>query len=288
MNGIICVNKPSGFTSFDVIAKLRGILKFRKLGHAGTLDPLATGVLPIFAGKAAKACNLMPNDDKAYEAGFRLGIETDTLDITGTVKKSISDFNVSAELINDTLPEFTGNISQLPPMYSAVSVGGVKLYKLARKGIEVERVPRPVRVYELSLLSYDGSAEGVLRISCSKGTYVRTIISDIGEKLGCGAVMTSLIRTKACGFTLSDCVTLEELEKNGAEKYIIPIDTLFTELPEIRLHAELEKKYRNGVRTEMRNTKSESGRYRVYGADGMFIGIAAMVNNELRVEKNLC
>jgi tRNA pseudouridine55 synthase len=290
LNGVICVDKPRGFTSFDVIAKMRGILRFRKLGHAGTLDPSATGVLPVFAGRAAKACDILPDTDKSYEAGFRLGIETDTLDITGTVLKTSPVFGISHERINGELKRLTGEISQLPPMFSAVSVGGVRLYKYARQGLEVKREPRVVTIFELSLLSYDGVSDGLLSISCSKGAYVRTVISDLGAALGCGAVMTSLVRTKACGFTLSDCATLDELERNGADMYIIPADALFSSLPEIRLDAVQDGLYRHGVRLDADRVSipQESERYRVYGVGGAFIGIAAVENNEIRVVKNLC
>ncbi|MCM1480872.1 MAG: tRNA pseudouridine(55) synthase TruB, partial [Muribaculaceae bacterium] len=184
--GVICVNKPAGFTSFDVIAKMRGILKMKRLGHGGTLDPMATGVLPVFAGRAAKACDILPDSGKTYEAGFRFGVTTDTQDVTGTVTKE-RKADVTAEQLETVLENFRGEIMQIPPMYSAVSVGGKRLYDLARKGIEVERTARPVTIYTLELLEFnEGGQCGVLKISCSKGTYVRTLINDIGEALGSG------------------------------------------------------------------------------------------------------
>ena len=234
--GIICVNKPAGFTSFDVIAKMRGILKMKRLGHAGTLDPMATGVLPVFAGRAAKACDILPDHDKAYRAGFRLGVTTDTQDSSGTVV-SESDTAVSRTGLLAALENFRGEIDQIPPMYSAVSVNGKRLYELARQGLDVERPARKVTVYLLELLDYDEEKRrGTLEISCSKGTYIRTIISDVGDALGCGGIMTSLVRTKACGFSLEDCVTIEQLQKTAAEggdfsQYLKPIVDVFADFP---------------------------------------------------------
>ena len=184
MNGIICLDKPQGFTSFDAVAKLRGILQTRRLGHGGTLDPMATGVLPIFVGNATKACDIMPDNTKSYRAGFRLGQVSDTQDVTGTILAEYQK-EVPQEDILAVIPEFTGKIMQLPPMYSAVQVNGKRLYDLARQGIEVERTPREIEVFSIDLADYDESArEGVLEISCGKGTYIRTIINDIGERLG--------------------------------------------------------------------------------------------------------
>ena len=209
LNGIICVYKPVGFTSFDVIAKMRGILKMKKLGHAGTLDPMAEGVLPVFAGCATKACDMLPDHDKVYRAGFRLGVTTDTQDSSGTVI-SENDTPVYKDGLISAAECFRGDIMQLPPMYSAVSVNGKRLYELARQGKTVEREPRPITVYSLDIKEYDEQTRsGVMEISCSKGTYIRTLINDIGDKLGCGGIMTSLVRTAACGFTLDDCVTIE-------------------------------------------------------------------------------
>lgn len=289
------MNKPAGFTSFDVIAKLRGILKIRRLGHAGTLDPMATGVLPVFVGRAAKACDILPDHDKIYEAGFKLGVTTDTQDSTGAVlNQKPADF-VTEEMLQKSLCNFRGDIMQVPPMYSAVSVNGKRLYDLARQGIEVERTARPITVYSLELLSY-GSSEnaGTLRISCSKGTYIRTLINDIGEALACGGIMTSLVRTKACGFTLDECTTFEELQKISDmgginESLLFPVESLFNGLPAIRLYEEQERMYRNGVKLDINRIEYQdsSERYRVYGSD-IFLGTAYIdrEKGELRAEKN--
>lgn len=295
LNGIICVNKPAGFTSFDVIAKMRGILRLKRLGHAGTLDPMATGVLPVFAGKATRACDILPDHDKIYEAGFRLGITSDTQDITGTVTESGSFDGIDRDRIEAALKDFRGDIMQIPPMYSAVTVNGTRLYDLARRGVEVERQPRPIKIYELALTDYNAeNGCGGLRISCSKGTYIRTLISDIGERLSCGAVMSSLVRTAACGFTLDGCVTLDELQKNAdegcsAEKYVYPIEKVFTHLNEIRLNEAQEKMYRCGVKLDKGRLSfklSEQNSYRVSGADGEFIGTAYFDGDDLHVGKN--
>lgn len=296
MNGIICVNKPEGFTSFDVIAKLRGILQMKRLGHGGTLDPMATGVLPVFVGTAARLCDIMPNTDKIYRAGFRLGCTSDTQDITGTVSPR-SDKAVTASELISVLPEFTGKIQQLPPMYSAVKVNGKKLYELARKGVETERTPRETEIYTLKIEEYNEAArEGILYIACSKGTYVRTIINDIGERLGCGGIMTSLVRTSACGFSLEDCCTLEEIQQardeNRLELLMIPTESIFEHLPKLRLNEAQTRMYRNGVKLDLarvRDVRRDADRYSVYGFEGDFIGLALADRESglLRVEKNL-
>lgn len=292
--GIICVNKPQGFTSFDVIAKMRGILKMKRLGHAGTLDPMATGVLPVFAGRATKACDILPDHDKTYEAGFRFGITTDTQDVTGTVTKE-RPASVTAEQLEKALESFRGEIMQVPPMYSAVSVGGKRLYDLARKGIEVEREARAVTIYKLDILSFNEMEQsGILTVSCSKGTYIRTLINDIGEALGCGGIMTSLVRTAACGFTLSDCVTLEQLQEAASSggdfsEFVKPIESVFEGLPAVRLSPAQEKIYRNGVKLSLDKIKisGDGSPVSIYGSGG-FIGTAIpdFENNILRVHKN--
>ncbi len=292
--GIICVNKPVGFTSFDVIAKLRGILKMKRLGHSGTLDPMATGVLPILAGRAAKACDIMPDKDKSYEAGFRLGARSDTQDLTGKVEETKGFSPVPEEKLIETMQNFRGRIVQIPPMYSAVSVGGKRLYELARKGIEIERPARETEIYSLELKEYDeNSGTGNISVSCSKGTYIRTLINDIGEALGCGGIMTSLVRTAACGFALEDCVTIDELQRLACEGKISsavrPIESIFACFPEIRLSGAQERMYRNGIRLSLDklNCSISSERVRVYGEKG-FIGTAVpdAENGVLRVEKN--
>lgn len=295
--GIICINKPQGYTSFDVIAKLRGILGIRRLGHAGTLDPLATGVLPVFVGTATKACDMLADHDKSYCAGFKLGVSTDTQDITGrvTAERDYSQVNLTA--LRRAAEHFSGDIMQIPPMYSAVSVGGKRLYELAREGRIIERVPRPVTVYRLDVTDYcetDGC--GIMEIDCSKGTYIRTLISDIGDFIGCGGIMTSLVRTSACGFSLKDCVTIEQLqsmaEKGDNFDFLIhPIESVFDYLPKVRLCEAQERMYRNGIRLDMRRIDADdktAAKYAVYGADGSFIGTAYVKSEDklLRVEKN--
>jgi tRNA pseudouridine55 synthase len=296
MNGIICVNKPRGFTSFDVVAKLRGILQMKRLGHGGTLDPMATGVLPVFVGTSTKACDIMPDSTKSYRAKFRLGQTTDTQDITGKIL-SESSKSVSREELERIIPEFKGKILQLPPMYSAVQVGGKRLYDLARQGIEVDRESREIEVYELNAEEYDSETrEGTLYISCSKGTYIRTIISDIGEKLGSGGIMTSLERLSSGGFTLADCYTFEEIQQakdeGRLEELILPIERVFEKLPRLRLGEAQTRMYRNGVKLDLEriyNIRDGIETYAVYGYDGAFIGTARADREEgiLRVAKNL-
>jgi len=296
MNGILCVNKPQDFTSFDVVAKLRGILQMKRLGHGGTLDPMATGVLPVFVGNATKACDIMPDNNKSYRAGFRFGAVSDTQDIWGEVTER-SDMSVEREAIEAVIPEFTGKIMQLPPMYSAVQVGGKRLYDLARQGIEVERQAREIEVTALVLEEYDSNTrEGVMSIACGKGTYIRTIISDIGERLGCGGIMTSLVRTSSGGFGLDDCFTLEEIQKakdeDRLEELILPIERVFEKLPKLRLGEAQTRMYRNGVKldlSKLRGIREGEECYGVYGFDGGFIG-TAFADREggiLRVGKNL-
>lgn len=296
MNGILCVNKPQDFTSFDVVAKLRGILQMKRLGHGGTLDPMATGVLPVFVGNATKACDIMPDNTKSYRAGFRLGESTDTQDITGKLLAEC-DKCIGREELCGIIPEFTGKIMQLPPMYSAVQVNGRRLYELARKGIEVEREAREIEVSELVLEEYDEEKrEGILSISCSKGTYIRTIISDIGDRLGCGGIMTSLVRTSSGGFSLSDCHTFEEIQQARDEdrlsELILPVERVFEKLPKLRLGEAQTRMYRNGVKLDLSriyNIKDTEDTYSVYGSDGSFIGtaLADRENGVLRVGKNL-
>lgn len=295
LNGIICINKPQDFTSFDVIAKMRGILKMKKLGHSGTLDPMATGVLPVFAGGATKAISIIPETGKSYRAGFQLGIETDTYDTTGEIigKK---DFKISRDQLLNSLEAFKGKITQLPPMYSAVQVNGKRLYDLARKGVEVERPEREVEISRLELLEFDEkTGKGTLEMSCSKGTYVRSVIHDVGQALECGAAMTSLVRTLSNSFSLEECVTLEELEKLRDEdklwKIIKPVEKMFLTLPQIKLSEKKTTMYKNGVKLmlERINIPENAEKLRVYGFDGEFIGIAKpdREENVLRVLKNL-
>lgn len=281
MNGIIVVDKPQEFTSFDVVAVMRGILHTKKVGHSGTLDPMATGILPIFIGGATKAISLLPDSDKSYRAGFRLGQTSDTLDIWGncTNPKSV---NISVEMLLGTMERFTGEIEQIPPMYSALKVNGQKLCDLARKGIEVERKPRPVTISHLDLVDFD-SVEGIIDVDCSSGTYIRTLIDDIGSVLGTGAVMTSLRRTRACGFTKGYPLSqLKELPFEELERLIKPIDEVFSEYPEIHLDERQKRLYLNGVRLDVNRLESapKDGQFcRVYA--GEFLGVAKISTDEL-------
>ena len=252
MNGIICIDKPQGFTSFDVVAKLRGITKIRRIGHAGTLDPMATGVLPIFIGRATKACDMLPDSDKEYAAEFKLGIVTDTQDSTGDIL-SQCDARITESALKNAVDGFMGKQLQIPPMYSAVKVDGKRLYDLARQGIEVERKPREIEIYKIELLSFDeNSQSGKLVISCSKGTYIRTICHDLGQKLGVGAVMTALRRTRAAGFSLSDCITIEEAQKLSdpevLEESILPIDRVFSFMDKLTLNRRKAELFLSGVK----------------------------------------
>ena len=289
--GVLPVYKPKGWTSFDVVAKLRGILKMKKLGHAGTLDPMAEGVLPVLVGKAAKACDILPDTVKGYEAGFRLGLTTDTQDITGTVLSEKAPEVGIAELTK-ACEAFTGDIMQLPPMYSAVKVGGKRLYELARQGKEIDREPRPRRVEFIEIIRYDAqTGEGVLAAEVSRGTYIRTLINDIGESLGCGAVMTELKRTKACGFLAEDCFTLEEIAAAASEdrvrELIAPVEDLFEDLPDVALSEHFERLYKNGVKLRSEQIAAPEGQFRVFGHDGRFIGIARVnEKNEVRPIRN--
>ncbi len=298
MNGIICMDKPEGFTSFDVIGKLRGILKMRRLGHSGTLDPMATGVLPVFVGFATKACGILPDDRKAYIAQFRLGQVSDTLDCTGTILEERDASGVTREQILAEIPAFVGEIEQLPPMYSAVSVDGKRLYELAREGKIVERKARQVTVHGIDLLSFDAeTGTGSVEIRCGSGVYVRTILHDLGMALGCGAVMTGLRRTMSNGLPIEKCLTFAQVQQLADEgrlaEAITPIEEIFASLPAIRLNENQTKHYRNGVKLGLSQLKGQltgAPRYTVFGEPDGFLGTA--VPDEavqcLRVERNLC
>lgn len=293
MNGILCINKPQEYTSFDVVARIRGMSKTKRVGHSGTLDPLATGVLPVFIGCATKACDMLPDDDKSYIADFKLGITTDTLDISGEVLTECKS-NVSAEDILLLLPDFRGEIEQIPPMYSAVRVNGRRLYDIARGGGEVERQPRKVTIKELELLQFDSvKGEGRLSISCTKGTYIRTIISDIGDRLQVGGIMTALVRTKACGFTLDDCITLDQAQQltqdNKFGENLLAVDRIFYYLPKISLNEIQSVKFRNGVKLDLNRViyEDEKTLQRVYDNKNVFMGLASLKKDsmELVIEK---
>ena len=279
MTGIILLDKPEGITSFGAIARVRRICSEKKCGHTGTLDPMATGVLTIMLGGATRFCELLPGHDKAYIATFRLGTVTDTLDITGKVLET-REVTATAEQVKEKLSDFVGEISQLPPMYSAVSVDGKRLYELARQGIEVERKARQVTVYSVEMLSEnEESGEYTISVECSSGTYIRTLIADLGEVLGCGAVMTALRRTKANGFGIENAVTLEELSAaagNGTlEELITPVDKALEGYPVIKVSAAQAKRFLNGGELDLQRLKYPRmlGYFRIYDPENRFIGL---------------
>lgn len=295
MNGILCMNKPQDFTSFDVIGKLRGILHMKRLGHTGTLDPMATGVLPILVGTATKACDILPNQDKTYQATVVFGKATDTLDIWGKPLQDYPEQHVTEAALRAILPEFLGDITQLPPMYSAVSVNGKRLYELARKGETVERPTRTVHIDAITLDAFDETQQtATLTVSCGKGTYIRTLLSDMGQRLGGDAVMTALTRTAACGYPLQDCLTFEQVAAAMAdgtlEEHLLPTDSLFSSYPKLRLNAAQERMFCNGVKLDLkrlRNLQPDQDIYTVYGATGTFLGtaLADRTQQELRIGK---
>ncbi len=280
MNGIILIDKPQNFTSFDVVAVVRKKFGTKKVGHGGTLDPMATGVLPVFIGCATKAVDLLPDSGKSYRAGFRLGLTSDTLDIWGELSEE-KPADIGREALEAVLERFRGEIEQTPPMYSALKVGGRKLCDLARQGIEVERKARKITISRLDLLDFDGK-NGVIEVDCSTGTYIRTLVDDIGKSLGTGAVMTSLCRTRACGFALSECVSIEELrEKPLDELKLLSVESVFRDLPETVLDEVQTRMYLNGVRLDADRLAEKpplDELIRVYG-NGGFLGVAK-VNEE--------
>lgn len=294
MNGIIVMDKPSGFTSFDVVAVMRGICHTKKIGHTGTLDPMATGVLPLLLGNATRAASLLPDTDKEYTAGFKLGYSTDTQDSTGKLTAK-SSCKVNRGDIEKALPMFRGEIMQTPPMYSAVSVGGKRLYELARKGIEIERAKRPINIYSLELLDFDeDSMCGHINVSCSKGTYIRTLCSDIGYTLKTFGIMTSLRRTRASGFSIQDCISLDEAKRFSAEnslrQKLLPTEKLFVSYPAVTVSEAQAKRFLNGGAlrlsyTSLRNAKNTGTGdiYRIMSPDGVFLGLGKTAEDEIRI-----
>ncbi len=280
INGIINIKKEKGFTSHDVVAKLRGILKQKKIGHTGTLDPDATGVLPVCLGNATKLCDLLTDKSKEYTAVFRLGITTDTQDISGTVLTE-HEVHVTKEELEQVVLSFLGDSLQIPPMYSALKVNGQKLYDLARQGKEVERKPRPISISKLEINWIDFPNVSIT-VGCSKGTYIRTLCYDIGEKLGCGATMTELVRTKVGEFLLNDAHTLSEVEEfvrqDTVETYIKKVEEFFAYCPLITPQTSFERMLLNGNRLygnqiQESRTPYESEKVRVYTVDGTFYAI---------------
>ncbi len=286
MNGILVVDKPEGWTSHDVIAKLRRLLSERRIGHSGTLDPMATGVLPVFVGRATRAVQFAESDEKEYIASIKLGTTTDTLDITGQVLTQRYAL-IPREAFIKTLELFKGESMQIPPMYSAVKIGGKKLYELARNGVSVERQPRRIVISELELLSEqpDGFS---FRVVCSKGTYIRTLCGDIGEKLGCGAVMSALRRTRAGIFKESDALSLEQIAETAlnakAEALLRGVDTLFLAYPSVTVDKNAEAKLRNG--TDFVYPGAPEGLLRVYGLEGVFLMLGRGNNGIIHTVKS--
>lgn len=280
MNGIINVYKEKGFTSFDVVAKLRGILKTKKIGHTGTLDPMAEGVLPVCVGNATKVCALLTDKDKEYVTTFKLGITTDTQDITGTVLAT-SKINVTEEEIRRCIDSFVGEISQLTPMYSARKVNGKKLYEYARQGVEVERKTKKVHIYSISDIEVNlEKAEVSMRVLCEKGTYIRTLCHDIGVKLGCGAVMTELLRTKVDIFSLENAMKLNEIQYladcDGIKACLLETDVLFLSYRKVIYSEQLEKYVQNGNKLRVDNfthTITEGEKIRLYDKNEKFVAI---------------
>lgn len=283
-NGIVIIDKPAGWTSMDVCAKLRGILKTKKIGHAGTLDPMATGVLPVFVGRATRAVSFAEGGEKEYVAGLRLGRTTNTQDTEGETLTQ-SPVAVGREELEAVLPRFTGEISQIPPMFSAIKINGQKLYDLARQGKEVERKARAVTIFALEVVEQVSETDYILRIRCSKGTYVRTLCHDIGQALGCGGCMFSLRRTMAAGFTLDESVTLEQMQEGG-EALLRPTDSLFRDRPDYRLKTEKqEERCRNGNPFFIQENLPE-GEYRIYGREGEFLCLSRLQGDTMTSLKN--
>ena len=283
MNGILLVDKPAGWTSHDVVAKLRGVLGERRMGHSGTLDPMATGLLVVFAGRATRAVSFSENHTKCYEAHLRLGLTTDTQDTTGTVlsraERTVSraERTVSRAELEAVLPQFRGDILQVPPMYSALKVDGKKLYEIARRGGEVARKARPVTIEELTVL---GEADGdyVLRVRCSKGTYIRTLCHDIGAALGCGGVMSALRRTEVGAYRVSDAHTMDALcalPREAAQRLLLPVDSLWPDAAQRTVDAQSERLARCGNPFRL---CAPDGVYRIYAASGEFLLLAQVTD----------
>jgi len=285
MNGVLLIDKEQDWTSNDVVAKLKGILHQRRIGHSGTLDPMATGLLVVFVGRATRAVEFAEGHDKAYRAGLRLGLVTDTQDITGTVLES-HEVNVTEQQLVDTLESFKGEQLQLPPMYSAIKVNGRRLYDIARSGGEVERKKRPITIHDIFLAGRDGE-DYIIDVSCSKGTYVRTICHDIGQALGCGGCMSALRRTRAGGFDVSQAHKLADIQRYAdegrAEELLISVDELFYEYEKCSANAASEKRIRCGNEYK---TSQPDGVYRVYSESGEFLMLGKAENGMMKTIKS--
>lgn len=282
MDGIVIVDKPEGWTSQDVVSKLRGVFQTRRIGHGGTLDPMATGVLPVFVGRATRGVEFFEHAEKTYEAVLRLGLSTDTEDITGTVLAE-KEVNISKTQFLSVLENFRGEIQQIPPMYSAIKINGQKLCDLARKGREVERKPRTITIHQLECLDFTGNTARLL-VHCSKGTYIRTLCKDIGEALGCGGCMESLRRVTAGEYTIENSVPLQRLiESADPAGYLLPVDSMFMAYPKVTLTEKQEKCCRNGVAF---TCNLAEGTYRVYTQNGEFLALSHMVEGKLKTIKS--
>lgn len=283
MTGILLIDKPEDWTSHDVVAKLRGVSRERRIGHSGTLDPMATGLLVVFLGRATRAVEFAEADQKTYIAGLRLGMTTDTQDITGNCLKN-SDLIPKRADVEKALARFCGGIQQIPPMYSAIKRDGKKLYELARKGVEVDRPPRDIFIYELSILEGEG-ADYLLRVRCSKGTYIRTLCHDIGDMLGCGGCMSSLRRVNAGAFSVEQASKLEELtEAEAVQSRLLPVDSLFYAYPKYQIPELQIRSVRNGNAVPAMSL--EEGRYRVYAPNGEFLLLGEAVGGVLKTVKS--
>lgn len=282
--GIIIIDKPRDWTSMDVCARLRGVFHEKRIGHAGTLDPMATGVLPVFVGRATRAVQFAESGEKEYMAALRLGTVTNTQDIWGEVLED-RPAQVSREELEAVLPRFRGEIDQVPPMYSAIKVNGKKLYELARKGIEIERKPRRVAIHALELLDPDTpGGDWRLKVRCSKGTYIRSLCHDIGETLGCGGCMSSLVRTEACGFPLEKAHSLEKvIAHSDPESLLLQVDTLFNDRPAYTATAKQEERLRHGGGFSL---DKPQGEYRVYSQSGEFLLLGQIADGKLSIIKS--
>ena len=281
--GIIIIDKPDGWTSQDVAAKLRGVFRERRIGHGGTLDPMATGVLPIFVGRATRGVEFFESAEKEYIAGLRLGVVTNTQDTTGEILEE-KPVTVTREQVEEALTGFLGKQQQLPPMYSAVKIGGKKLYELARQGKTVERKPRQIELLELELLEGEGS-EYRFRVRCSKGTYVRTLCHDLGAALGCGGCMSSLRRTRAGCYDLEQAVTMEQLlTMEDPTGLLLPVESLFADLPAVSIHENQLKAVYNGAAVRMKDLPD--GDYRVFAPDGTFLMVGKAEQGQIKTVKS--
>ena len=282
MNGIVIVDKPQDWTSQDVVSKLRGVFKTRRIGHGGTLDPMATGVLPVFVGRATRGVEFFEHAEKTYEATIRLGIATDTEDISGTILEEKPVVVTETEFLQ-VLSQFRGEIQQIPPMYSAIKINGQKLCNLARKGREVERKPRTITIHSLDCLEFDGNRARLL-VHCSKGTYIRTLCKDIGLALGCGGCMEALRRVSAGEYTIDEAVPLQTLlDAEHPEEYLRDVDTMFRDLPQVTLTANQEKRCRNGNSFSI---SLDPGKYRAYGESGEFLMLALVEDGVMKTIKS--